>query len=64
MPWPPCHTQPRPNSDNGVDIVALFREEGSEVFADDCDLQEPAAAELVREVGRVDTFDRQSGDQI
>jgi 2-keto-3-deoxy-L-fuconate dehydrogenase len=39
----------------GADIVALFREEGAEVFADVRDMTKPAAAdELVREVGHVD----------
>lgn len=43
------------NEYNGADIVALFREEGAEVFADDRDLTKPTAAdELVREVGHVD----------
>ena len=43
------------NEYNGDDIVALFREEGAEVFADQRDLTPPnAAQELVDEVGRVD----------
>src|ERR1700730_4658000 len=43
------------NEYNGADIVAFFREEGAEVFADERDLTIPAAADdLVREVGHVD----------
>jgi 2-keto-3-deoxy-L-fuconate dehydrogenase len=40
---------------NGSDIVALFREEGSEVIADTRDLTRPGATEnLVRDTGHVD----------
>jgi 2-keto-3-deoxy-L-fuconate dehydrogenase len=41
----------------GPDIVALFREEGAEVIADTRDLTAPsAAADLIREAGRVDVL--------
>jgi 2-keto-3-deoxy-L-fuconate dehydrogenase len=40
---------------NGADIVALFREEGAEVFAESWDMTKPEMAdEIVREVGHVD----------
>ena len=45
------------NEYNGADIVALFREEGADVFADSRDLTDPSAAqELILEVGRVDVL--------
>ena len=41
----------------GPDIAALFREEGAEVIADSRDLTVPsAAADLIREAGRVDVL--------
>ena len=44
-----------PTEYNGADIVALFREEGAEVFAESWDMTKPEMAdEIVREVGRVD----------
>jgi 2-keto-3-deoxy-L-fuconate dehydrogenase len=43
------------NEYNGADIVALFREEGAEVIADERDLTKPTAADdLIKEAGRVD----------
>jgi NAD(P)-dependent dehydrogenase (short-subunit alcohol dehydrogenase family) len=44
-----------PTEYNGADIVALFREEGAEVFAESWDMTKPEMAdEIVREVGHVD----------
>ena len=44
-----------PTEYNGADIVALFREEGGEVFAESWDMTKPEMAdEIVREVGHVD----------
>ena len=44
-----------PTEYNGADIVALFREEGAEVFAESWDMTKPEMAEeIVGEVGHVD----------
>jgi 2-keto-3-deoxy-L-fuconate dehydrogenase len=44
-----------PTEYNGADIVALFREEGAEVFAESWDMTKPEMADqVVREVGHVD----------
>src|SRR6202011_3138663 len=44
-----------PTEYNGADIVALFREEGAEVFAESWDMTKPEMADkVVQEVGRVD----------
>jgi 2-keto-3-deoxy-L-fuconate dehydrogenase len=44
-----------PTEYNGADIVALFREEGAEVFAESWDMTRPEMADkVVQEVGHVD----------